>query len=122
LVSGCLITLLIRRQKLTVLEDKIKVFKTKVWKIICCESNEPDNISRGLEVVLQNLLDPLPIETDDIHNKEKTTSKGNQSTQTGWLASWMSILLNVRTMFNSSQESAENCKCDMLLNSYRVIL
>ena len=122
LVSGCIITLLIRRQKLTVLEDKIKNFKTKVYRVICCESNEPDNSARGDEVVLQNLVDPLPIETDDIHNKEKTTSKENQRTQTGWLASWMSFLLNVRTMFNSSQESAENCKCDMLLNSYRVVL
>ena len=113
--SGYLITLLIRRKKITNFEDKTKICKTKVCKVICCKNKELEQSGGDEEIKLQDVVNPLPIERDYMHNDEKKKTKENQSMQRGWLGSWMSFLLNVRTMFNSSQESAENCKCYYLV-------
>ena len=133
ILFGGLITLLIRRKKLSYVETKvtncISFVKTSFDQImqchICCREKKSLNHKDDEDTIPMNdgiasdhvdsiekekILELAPTKNSISKSKIRYDEKDEFYFSRWWLELWFSFLLNVRTMFDFSQASAENSK------------
>ena len=116
ILFGLLITIFIRKRKLNFFQEKVSEFqhrlKNYASKLIkCCNCCKDEESLKDVEEM--NITPQVNMSLLENHRKKKPEEE-----LPWWIEVWSSFLLNVRTIFDFSKTSGEDCKYERNRNSW----